>query len=129
MIVDTSAMIAILYNEPECHHFIKLIRDADQARMSVATYVELCVVIESQLGSEGVRQADAFIRRGQIMIEPVTLEQGEIARQAYFDFGKGRHAAKLNFGDCFAYALSKVTGEPLLFKGNDFAMTDITPVI
>ena len=72
-----------------------------------------------------MRQAEAFFRRAGIIIEPVTLEQRELARQAFLDFGKGRHKAGLNFGDCFAYALAKVTGEPLLFKGDDFGQTDI----
>ncbi len=83
------------------------------------------MVIENQLGPEGMRQAEAFFRRAGIIIEPVTVEQGELARQAFIDFGKGRHKAGLNFGDCFAYALAKVTGEPLLFKGSDFSQTDI----
>ena len=74
---------------------------------------------------DAARQADAFFRRAGIVIEPVTLEQGQLARQAFLDFGKGRHKAGLNFGDCFSYALAKATGEPLLFKGDDFARTDI----
>ena len=83
------------------------------------------MVIENQLGPEGMRQAEAFLRRAGILIEPVTLDQGDLARQAFLDFGKGRHQAGLNLGDCFSYALAKVTGEPLLFKGNDFSQTDI----
>jgi ribonuclease VapC len=76
------------------------------------------MVIESQLGPEGTRQMEAFLRRARVVIEPVTVDQGELARQAFLDFGKGRHKAGLYFGDCFAYA--KATGEPLLFKGADF---------
>jgi len=83
------------------------------------------MVIENQLGSEGMRQAEAFFRRAGIVVEPVTLDQSELARQAFLDFGKGRHKAGLNFGDCFSYALAKAMGEPLLFKGNDFSQTDI----
>jgi ribonuclease VapC len=83
------------------------------------------MVIESQIGPEGSRQCDVFLRRAEISIEPVTVEQAQFARQAFLDFGKGRHPAGLNFGDCFAYALAKATGEPLLFKGEDFAKTDI----
>ena len=79
------------------------------------------MVVESQLGSEGMRQAKAFFRRAGIVIEPVRLAHGELARQGFLDFGKGRHKAALNFGDCFSYALAKATGEPLLFKGKDFA--------
>jgi ribonuclease VapC len=125
MILDTSAAVAILYKEPEAETFAKIIHDADVCRMSVASYVELSIVIENQLGPEGMRQAEAFFRRAGITIEPVTIDHGELARQAFLDFGKGRHKAGLNFGDCFPYALAKATGEPLLFKGNDFSQTDI----
>lgn len=83
------------------------------------------MVIENQLGPGGMRQVEAFFRRAGIIIEPVTIEHGELASQAFLDFGKGRHRAGLNFGDCFAYALAKATGEPLLFKGSDFSQTDI----
>ena len=127
MILDTSAMVAILYREPEAAAFVQLIHDAELCRISVATYVELSMVIENQLGSLGMRQAEAFFRRAGIVIEPVTLDHGELARQAFLDFGKGRHKASLNYGDCFSYALAKATGEPLLFKGNDFSQTDIEP--
>ncbi len=129
MIVDTSAMVAILYREPEASAFVQLIHDAGDIRISVANYVELSIVVENQLGPNGLRQADAFLRRAGIIIEPVTAEQGELARQAFLDFGKGRHKAGLNFGDCFAYALAKATGEALLFKGNDFSQTDIEPAL
>lgn len=125
MIIDTSAMVAILYGEPEADAFTRLIHDSATRRISVASYLELSMVIEKQLGPEGMRQADAFFRRAVIDIEPVTVEQGHLARQAFLDFGKRRHKAGLNFGDCFAYALAKDFGEPLLFKGNDFAETDI----
>src|SRR5277367_6164917 len=123
MILDTSAMMAILYREPEASAFAQLIHDADLCRISVATYVELSMVIENQLGPEGMRQAEAFCRRAGVVVEPVTLDHGELARQAFLDFGKGRHKAGLNFGDCFAYALARATGEPLLFKGSDFSRT------
>lgn len=125
MIIDTSAMVAILYREPEAEAFAQLIHDADVNRISVANYVELSIVIENQLGPEGMRQAEAFFRRAGVTIEPVTVEHGELARQAFLDFGKGRHSAGLNYGDCFAYALAKAAGEPLLFKGDDFRQTDI----
>lgn len=125
MIVDTSAIVAILYGEPEAAAFVRLIHDADVCRISVASYVELSMVIESQLGPEGMRQAEAFLRRAGITIESVTVDQGELARQAFLDFGKGRHKAGLNFGDCFSYALAKAMGEPLLFKGDDFNRTDV----
>jgi ribonuclease VapC len=125
MIVDTSALVAVLYGEPEARDFIERIRAADVCRISVANHVELSMVVESQLGPNGTRQADAFLRRAGVVVEPVTLEQGDLARQAFLDFGKGRHRAGLNFGDCFAYALARATGDALLFKGDDFALTDI----
>ncbi len=83
------------------------------------------MVVESQLGSEAMQQTQAFFRRAAIAIEPVTVDHGELARQAFLDFGRGRNKAGLNFGDCFSYALAKATGEPLLFKGNDFSQTGI----
>jgi ribonuclease VapC len=125
MILDTSAVVAILYREPEAVGFVQCIHDAEICRMSVANYVELSMVIENQLGPEGMRQAEAFFRRAGVTIEPVTIDHGDLARQAFLDFGKGRHKAGLNFGDCFAYALAKATGEALLFKGADFSQTDI----
>ncbi|CDN51311.1 type II toxin-antitoxin system VapC family toxin [Neorhizobium galegae] len=125
MIVDTSALVAILYREPEAARFVKAIHEVELTRISVANYVELSMVVEGQLGLDGMRQAEAFLRRAGIIVEPVTLDHGELARQAFLDFGKGRHKAGLNFGDCFAYALAKATGEPLLFKGNDFSQTDV----
>jgi ribonuclease VapC len=125
MILDTSALVAVLYGEPEARGFVERIRAADVCRISVANHVELSMVVESQLGPNGARQADAFLRRAGVVIEPVTIEQGDLARQAFLDFGTGRHKAGLNFGDCFAYALARATGEALLFKGDDFALTDI----
>jgi ribonuclease VapC len=127
MILDTSALVAVLYRGPEAREFVERIRAADVCRISVVNHVELSMAVESQLGPDGARQAEAFLRRAGVVVEPVTLEQGDLARQAFLDFGKGRHKAGLNFGDCFAYALSRVTGEALLFKGNDFALTDIRP--
>jgi len=125
MILDTSALVAVLYGGPEARDFVERIRAADVCRISVANHVELSMVVESQLGPNGARQADAFLRRAGVVVEPVTIEQGDLARQAFLDFGKGRHKAALNFGDCFAYALAGATGEALLFKGDDFALTDI----
>jgi ribonuclease VapC len=127
VILDTSALIAILYDEPERVEFARLIYDAESCRISVASFVELSMVVESQIGPEAGRQVDMLFRRTGIVIEPVTVEHGHLARQAFLDYGKGRHKAGLNFGDCFSYALSKATGEPLLFKGKDFSQTDIKP--
>jgi len=125
VILDTSALIAVLFGEPEADAFTRLIHDADRCLISAGTFLELSIVIERQAGPEAARQCDMFFRRAGIIVEPFTVEQAHVARQAFHDFGKGRHRAGLNFGDCFAYALSKVTGEPLLFKGNDFKKTDV----
>ena len=125
MILDTSALAAILFGESEAGQFTRLIHDADSCLISAGNFLELSIVIEAQMGPEGSRQCDMFFRRARIVIEPVTVEQAHLARQAFLDFGKGRHPAALNFGDCFAYALAKITGEPLLFKGEDFRKTDI----
>ena len=97
--------------------------------MSAATFVEVAIVVEAQTKNSGSRQLDAFFRRAGIVIEPVTEEQAHLARQAYTDFGRGAYPAGLNFGDCFSYALAKVTGEALLFKGEDFKKTDIASAI
>lgn len=129
MILDTSALVAVLFDEPEAPDFLRAIDKADACSISAGNFLELSIVTESQLGPEGSRQCDMFLHRAGIVIEPVTVEQARLARQAFLDFGKGRHPAGLNFGDCFAYALSKVTGEPLLFKGADFRRTDIRPAL
>ena len=126
MIIDTSAIVAILFNEDDAQIYAEAISRADSCRVSAATFVEAAMVVESQTKNNGSRQLDAFIRRAGITIEPVTEEQAHIARQAFTDFGKGRHPAGLNYGDCFSYALSKAMREPLLFKGKDFAKTDLS---
>ena len=129
MILDTSALAAIFFGEPEADHFTEIIHDADRCLISAANFLELSMVVEGQIGTEALRQCDMFLRRAGIIIEPFTVEQAHLARQAFHDFGKGRHPAALNFGDCFAYALAKVTGEPLLFKGEDFKKTDIVSAL
>ena len=126
MILDTSALVAILFGEPEAEHFSRLILDADVCRISVVNHLELSIVLDRQARPEAARQAEAFMRAASIVVEPVTLHQGTLARQAFFDFGRGHHRAKLNFGDCFAYALAKAMDEPLLFKGNEFSKTDVS---
>jgi ribonuclease VapC len=125
MILDTSAVIAILRAEPEATSYARAIADAADRRISAANYVESAVVIDASRDPIATRRFDEFIAEAKISIEPVTENQARIARAAYRDFGKGSgHPAKLNFGDCFAYALAKEFGEPLLFKGGDFAHTD-----
>ena len=125
MIVDSSAILAILFAEPDAADFAAAISAADSCRISAATFVEVAVVVEAQTNGHGSGKLDALLRRAGFAIEPVTEEQAHLARQAYRDFGKGRHPAGLNFGDCFSYALAKVSGEALLFKGRDFSKTDI----
>lgn len=127
MVIDTSALLAILQDEPERRAFNEAIQDAPARSISVASFVEVSLVMESRHGAEGVRDLDDFLDRAGIAQAAVDVEQGKIARRAFQRFVKGRHAAGLNFGDCFAYALATVRREPLLFKGNDFARTDVTP--
>jgi ribonuclease VapC len=127
MIVDTSALLAILLNEKEADQFRELILKSTECNMSAISFVEASIIAESNGGDGSVRQLDAFLRTAEIRVEAVTVEHALAARQAYSDYGKGRHPAGLNFGDCFAYALAMVSGEPLLFKGNDFRKTDVTP--
>ena len=129
MIVDTSAVLAILFNEEDAETYARAISEAESRSMSAVNFVEAAIVVEAQTKERGSRQFDAFFRRAGIVIEPVTEEQAHAARQAYTDFGKAHHAAGLNFGDCFAYALAKVTGEPLLFKGQDFKKTDLEAAV
>jgi len=129
MILDTSALVAILFREPEAALFAGLIHDADRCLISAGSYLELSIVMERQTEPYAERQCDTFFRRAGIIIEPFSVEQAHIARQAFHDFGKGRHPAGLNFGDCFSYALAKLTGESLLFKGEDFKKTDLVSAV
>lgn len=130
MIIDTSAIIAILRDEPEAMSCARAIADATERRVSAVNFVESAVVIDASRDPIATRRFDDFITEANIFIEPVTEIQAKIARDAYRDFGKGSgHPAKLNFGDCFAYALAKAIGEPLLFKGGDFSHTDISSAL
>lgn len=129
MIVDTSALLAILFGEPDAETFARAIAEAETSRVSAASFVEAAIVVETQTRDAARGQFDTLVRRAGIVIEPVTEEQAHLARQAYTDFGKGRHPAGLNFGDCFSYALAKAAAEPLLFKGDDFSKTDVTPAL
>ena len=128
MIVDASAVITILRAEPEAPAMARALDREDSFRISVVNYVEAAIVIDAGRDPIASRRFDDFCRETPLIIEPVTVEQALVAREAYRDFGKGRHRAGLNLGDCFAYALARVTGEPLLFKGGDFGHTDIKPV-
>ena len=126
MIVDSSAVLAVLYHrEPDAERFEMAIASAPCCRMSVANALEASIVMEGRGGSAAGHALDRFLKAAVIELEPVTAEHMEAARRAWRRFGKGSHPAALNFGDCFAYALADVTGEPLLFKGGDFARTDV----
>jgi ribonuclease VapC len=129
MILDTSPLVAILAKEPGFERYVDAISRTSRCRMSAGNFLELSMVIEGQFGAEVLRQCDALMRRIDMVIEPVTVDQAHAARQAFHDFGMGRHPAGLNFGDCFAYGLAKITGEPLLFKGEDFRKTDIVSAL
>jgi ribonuclease VapC len=125
VVIDTSALVAIFLNEPERHLFLALIAAADSRLISAATVVEAGIVLEARLGEAAAREFELFLHHAQLEIVPVDSAQAEAARTAWRQYGKGRHPAALNFGDCFAYALAHVTGEPLLAKGTDFAQTSL----
>ena len=125
MIVDTSAVMAVLFGEHEAKRFNEAIAHSTHCRMSVVNFVEAAIVLESRSGIEAGIALDAFLGESDIELVPVTVEQTRAARRAWRRFGKGNHPAGLNFGDCFAYALAEEMREPLLFKGRDFALTDI----
>jgi ribonuclease VapC len=125
MVLDTSAILAILLGEPEAANFAERISQDSKRLLSAGTALELMIVIESRKGESGGRELDLLLHRAKIDVVPFDSEQAEIARIAWRQFGKSRHPAGLNFGDCFAYALAKISGEPLLFKGNDFSQTDV----
>ena len=128
MVVDTSAVLAILLVEPEADDYAQLIEDDPTPLISAASVFEAGIVLIRRHGSEACRDLEDFIEQGGFQIEPVTADQVELALDAYQRFGKGRHRAGLNFGDCFAYALARATEQRLLFKGNDFSQTDIEAV-
>ncbi|MGH9513458.1 MAG: type II toxin-antitoxin system VapC family toxin [Terriglobales bacterium] len=125
MVIDTSALIAIFLAEPERKRFLDLIIEAPRRLISAANSLETGIVLEARRGEAAGREFDLFLVRANLDLVPVDGEQVEIARFAWRKFGKGRHPASLNFGDCFAYALAKSSGEPLLAKGVDFTRTDI----
>jgi ribonuclease VapC len=129
VIIDTSAIIAILTDEPERRSFNGAVEKADVCLLSTAGFVEVSLVMENSRGYEGLRDFDLWMAAAGIELAPVDADQAHIARQAFRQYGKGRHPAGLNFGDCFSYALAKATGFPLLFKGEDFKRTDIQAAI
>lgn len=125
MVIDTSALAAIFFAEPERQTFLSAITTASRRLISAPTVLETGMVLESRQGESAGREFDLFVVRANLHVVPVDAEQADLARSAWRKYGKGRHAAALNFGDCFSYALAKLTGEPLLAKGTDFALTDI----
>lgn len=127
MILDSSAVVAVLRDEPEAFVMAKAMSLAEVCAISAVSYLEAAIVIDSGRDPIASRRFDDFFREASIVIEPATVNQAKIARDAFRDFGKGRHRAGLNFGDCFAYALAKEKGESLLFKGDDFCHTDVEP--
>ena len=129
MIVDSSAVVAILLREPDARRYARAIQTTSPCRISVANVLEAFIVVESRGGVEAGYALDSLLEQGNIELVPVTAEQLAAARRAWRRFGRGNHPAGLNFGDCFAYALAEISGEPLLFKGADFAQTDVVPAL
>lgn len=130
MIIDTSALIAILRAEDDAADIAHAIEKAQVRRICAANFVETAVIIDASRDPIASRRFDELVEVAELRVEAVTADQARIARDAYRDFGKGSgHKARLNFGDCFAYALAKAAGEPLLYKGDDFGHTDITPAL
>jgi ribonuclease VapC len=130
MIVDTSALIALLKNEPEAQLFSNAMQEAKVVRISTATYLEACIVVDRYENPVLTARLEEILENPGMVVEPVSLEQARIARAAYRDYGRGSgHAANLNFGHCFSYALARTLREPLLFKGSDFLQTDLRPAV
>lgn len=126
MVIDTSALLAIFLAEPERDSFLKKIVATEKRMISAATILETGIVLEAKRGEAAGREFDLFVFQTKLDVIPVDAEQVAVARSAWRRYGKGRHAAGLNFGDCFSYALAKFYDEPLLAKGKDFSLTDIT---
>jgi ribonuclease VapC len=129
MIVDSSALLAIIFDEPEEQRFVEAMVDAPVLRMSAANWVEAALVIDSRRSPRAKVRFEDLIEELSVELVPVSIEAAYLCRAAHADYGRGNHPAKLNYGDCFAYALAKQTREPLLFKGADFAQTDIEPAL
>ena len=128
MVIDTSALVAILLQEPGADRIAAAIEAGSPRMLSAASLQEASIVVESRKGEAGGRELDLLIYRAGIEVIAVDPDQAELARAAWRQFGKGRHPARLNYGDCFAYALAKQRGLPLLYRGDDFARTDIVGV-
>ena len=126
MIIDTSALVTILDQEPEAERIVRAMATTSDRRLSAANLVETGIVMQARRGDEGARDLDLLLAKLKIEIIPFTAGQADLARKAFRRYGRGRHPAQLNFGDCFAYALAKDTSSPLLCKGSDFAQTDIS---
>ena len=129
IVVDTSALIAILDGEPDAALYAEAIAETDAPLISTASLLELNIVMLNRHGAKAAQIVDRLIQAGGFQVESFTVQHAELAREAYSRYGKGQQTAGLNFGDCFSYALAKATGLPLLFKGQDFSKTDIIPVI
>ena len=129
MVIDTSALVALLGMEPEAARLAAAIEQDPQRLISAATLVETGLVIEARYGAAGGRELDLLVAKAALVVEAVTAEQADVAREAWRRFGRGRHSAGLTFGDCFSYALARTFGEPLLFKGEDFSQTDVAVVL
>jgi ribonuclease VapC len=129
MVIDTSALVAILTGEPEQRAFIEAMESAESRLVSAATFVEISLVIESRYGADGLRALDLFLAKAEAEIVAVDADQAHAARRAFSRFGKGRHRAGLNYGDCSSYALASVRSAPLLFKGDDFPHTDVVAAL
>jgi ribonuclease VapC len=125
MVIDTSAIVAIALNEPEAPSYEQRIANDAVRLISAATVLDAAMVIETRLGEPGGSELDLWLHKAGVEIVAVETEHADQARRAWRRYGKGRHPASLNFGDCFSYALAALTGEPLLYKGNDFSQTDI----
>lgn len=126
MVIDTSAVVAVLQDEPERRRINEAIEAAETRLMSTASFVECSIILEARHGDAGRDALDLFIAEAGIELVPVDVEQARVARRAFSQLGTGRNPAALSFGDCFSYALAKTTGRPLLYKGTDFARTDIS---
>lgn len=128
MVIDSSALIAVLLHEPESEALLLAIASDNRRVMSAVSFLETAIVIEARKGEQGANELDLFLIKADISIHEYCPEQAKLSRMAWRKFGKGRHPAALNFGDCCSYALAAHTGDPLLFKGNDFSKTDVDTV-